>query len=242
VMSKSKGNTIAPDDVIKEYGADTLRLYILSVAPPEMALEWSDETIAGSHRLILRVWRFVDRHAEAVRGAGRETPAELPAAVREARRRVHQTTQRVTQDVDRLHLNTAVSAFHELVNELYRLEGDLASEAGRPVLREAVETLLTLLNPFVPHVTEELWARLGNREALLDRSWPVADAAVAREDTIEMAVQVNGKVRGRIEVAPDEADEPVQTLALQAVAAHVEGKTIQKVVVVPRRLVNVVVR
>jgi leucyl-tRNA synthetase len=237
---------VAPDDVIAEYGADTLRLYILSVAPPEMPLEWSAGSIAGSHRLVQRVWRLVDRYTAAFAAEPPSTPpAPLAGAARELRRKVHQTIQRVTEDVDeRLRLNTAVSAFHELVNEVYRLEDEVSGGAARAVLREAIETLVLLMNPFTPHVCEELWSRLGGRTSLVSHPWPVADPEVAREDAVELAVQVNGKVRGHIMVPREAGEEEVRRLALEEsrVSSHVAGRQIVKLVVVPGRLVSVVVR
>ena len=246
VMSKSRGNTIAPDDVIREWGADTLRLYILSVAPPELHLEWSAESISGSHRLIQRVWRLVDRHAPGLTAEGRSAlPADPSAAARDLRRKVHQTILKVTEDVDeRIRLNTAVAAFHELVNELYRLEPEVASGPSRAVLREALETLVLLLAPFTPHVCAELWAMLGHREGVVDCTWPQADVTAAREDTVELAVQVNGKVRGHITVPREAPEENLKRQALEEpkVKEYLAGKEIVKVVVVPRRLVSVVVR
>jgi len=246
IMSKSKGNTVAPDEVIKEYGADTLRLYILSVGPPEMALEWKADAIEGSHRLIQRVWRLMDRHAEALAAGGRApTGASTSDAARTLRRKVHQTIQKVTDDVDeRIRLNTATAALHELVNELYRLEADLHGEADRPALREALETLVLLMNPFTPHVCEEMWRRLGHPHGLVDQAWPWADENVAREDELELAVQVNGKVRGRITVAREAGDDEVRRRALAEpkVAEHLAGREVVKLVVVPGRLVSVVVR
>jgi leucyl-tRNA synthetase len=246
VMSKSKGNTVAPDDVIAQYGADTLRLYILSVAPPEMPLEWSAESIAGSHRLVQRVWRLVDRYAAAFAGeASLPLPDEMSGPARELRRKVHQTVQRVSEDVDeRLHLNTAVSAFHELVNEIYRLEEEVAQGPARVVLREAIETLVLLMNPFTPHVCEELWSRLGHQDSLVKHPWPLADAEAAREDKVELAVQVNGKVRGHITVPREAGEDEVRRLALEEtrVSPHLAGKQIVRLVVVPGRLVSVVVR
>ncbi len=242
IMSKSKGNTVAPDDVIAKYGADTLRLYVLSVAPPEMPLEWSEEHIEGSFRLIQRVWRVLDRHAEAL---AREPRGRIPAVVggpaRDLRRKVHQTIQRVTSDIERIHLNTAVAAFHELVNEIYRLEAEVAQG---PVLREALETLILLLNPFTPHVCEEMGRRLGRAEGLVRAPWPAADEAAAREDAVELAVQVNGKVRGRITVPREAGEEAVRGRALEEprVAEMIKGKEVVKVVVVPGRLVSVVTR
>jgi leucyl-tRNA synthetase len=246
VMSKSKGNTVAPDTIIAEYGADTLRLYILSVAPPEMPLEWQDEQIEGPHRFVQRVWRLLDRHADAFSQALRERiPAELTPAGRDLRRKVHQTILRVTDDIEgRLKLNTAVSALMELLNEISRLEPELGSGPMRPVFQEALETLVLLLAPFAPHVCEEMWMRLGRRFSVTDRNWPVADPALAREDVIELAVQVNGKVRGRIAVGREAGEEAVKQLALgePKVKEHVAGKEILKVVLVPGRLVSVVTR
>jgi leucyl-tRNA synthetase len=244
VMSKSKGNTIAPDDVIARYGADTLRLYILFAGPPELAMEWSESGIEGPHRFLQQVWRLVDRHAAALAREPRASlPAELPAAARDLRRKVHQTIERVTRDVEeRIQLNTAVAALMELKNEIQRLESEVAGGAGREVLREALETLLLLLNPFTPHVCEELWARLGNQGGLVRAAWPSVDAAAMREDAVELAVQVNGKVRGRIVVSKAASEDQIraQALAEPRVAEHVQGKEIRKFVVVPGRLVSMV--
>jgi leucyl-tRNA synthetase len=246
VMSKSKGNTVAPDDVIAEYGADTLRLYILAVAPPEMHMEWKADGIEGERKLLQRVWRVVARHAAALAAEPRvPMPAEPTPAARALRRKVHQTVQRVTADIEeRIHLNTAVAAFHELVNELYRLEPEVSEGPSRAALREALEVLVTLMNPFTPHACEEMWTRLGHASGLVDQRWPVADAAAAREDEVEIAVQVNGKIRARITVAADAAEETVRARALEEprVMEQVAGKELVKLVVVPGRLVSVVVR
>jgi leucyl-tRNA synthetase len=244
VMSKSKGNTVAPDDIVGRYGADTLRLYVLSKASPEDPLEWGDEDISGVNRFLLRVWRLVDRHAETFAAEIRAPlSAEPGPAARALRRKVHQTIQKVTEDVeDRIKLNTAVSALIELVNEMYRLEPEVEKGLDRPALREALEALVLLLSPFAPHVAEELWMRLGRRFSIVDRPWPVADAEVAREDEVEMAVQVNGKVRERITVPQDAVEDQVRARALAAITHLLDGKEVQKVVVVPGRLVNVVAR
>jgi leucyl-tRNA synthetase len=244
VMSKSKGNTVAPDDIIGRYGADTLRLYVLFVAPPEMALEWADEQIEGPHRFLQRLWRLVDRHADALKSDIRSPiPAELPEPARALRRKVHQTIARVTEDIEeRIHLNTAVAAMMELLNEVLKREADVAEGPLRPVLREAIETLVLLLSPFTPHVCEEMWERLGRRFSVVDRNWPTWSTEVAREDDVELAVQVNGKVRTRVTVPRDLPAEDVKARALSAVQEHVAGKTIVNVVLVPGRLVNVVVK
>jgi leucyl-tRNA synthetase len=231
---------------VKQYGADTLRLYILSVAPPEMPLEWQDGQIEGPSRFVQRVYRLVDRHAGAFAGELRErVPGELSGPARELRRKVHQTILRVSDDVEhRLKLNTAVSALMELVNEIYRLEPEVAAGPMRPVFQEALETLVLLLAPFAPHVCEELWMRLGRRFSISDRNWPVADPALAQEDVVELAVQVNGKVRGHITMPRDAKEEDVKKRALEEpkVKELLDGKQIAKLVVVPGRLVSVVLR
>jgi leucyl-tRNA synthetase len=248
VMSKSRGNTIAPDDVIARYGADTLRLYILFAGPPELAMEWSETGIEGPHRFLQQVWRLVDRHAAALAGSPRgprseSLPESLPEAARELRRKVHQTIEKVTRDVEeRIQLNTAVAALMELKNEVQRLESEVSSGPGPAVLREALETLVLLLNPFTPHVCEEMWRKLGHERGLVHAAWPAFDAAATREDAVELAVQVNGKVRGRVVVARETPEDGIRKTALAAVASHVEGKQVAKVVVVPGRLVSVVVK
>jgi leucyl-tRNA synthetase len=246
VMSKSKGNTVAPDDIVKQFGADTLRLYILSVAPPEDALEWNDKNIAGVHRFLHRVWSLLDRHAAAIAGETRTpVPAELTPGARALRRKVHQTIRRITDDVEeRLKLNTAVSALIELEHAIADAEPGLGAGPERPVFREALEVLVLLLSPFAPHVAEEMWERLGRRFSIVDRNWPVSDAAIAREDELQLAVQVNGKVRGHVTVPAGLPEDEVKQRALAEprVAEHLAGKQIVKTVVVSGRLVSVVVK
>jgi leucyl-tRNA synthetase len=246
VMSKSKGNTVAPDSIVGRYGADTLRLYILNVAAPEDPLEWNDENIAGVQRFLHRVWRLVDRHAAEIASEIRAPlPERLEPDARALRRKVHQTILKVSEDVEeRFKLNTAVSALIELEHAVADAESELARGPARPVFREALETLVLLLSPFAPHVCEELWQRLGRRFPLVDRNWPVADAAVAREDELELAVQVNGKVRGRIRVPRATDEQEIRRRALEDanVKEHVGGRELVKVVVVPERLVSLVVR
>jgi leucyl-tRNA synthetase len=238
---------VAPDAVVAEYGADTLRLYILSAAPPEMPLEWSAAGIAGPHRFLHRVHKIVTRHAEALRGVSPFTSRPLPETAQLVRRRVHQAIQRVTTDIDeRLHLNTAVASFNILLNELESLEPKLGSdEASRSVWREALETLLLLLAPFTPHICEELWSTLcQERGSIVDAAWPKADAEAAREEAVELGVQVNGRVRARIVTTPDadEASVRAQALAHPKVREQIDGKHVVRVVVVPGRLVNVVIQ
>ena len=228
VMSKSKGNTIAPDDVIKRYGADTLRLYILFAAPPELSMEWSETGIEGPHRFLQRVWRLVQKHATTGRPprADLSGPSESGAALR---RKVHQTIARVTGDIDeRIHLNTAVAALMELTNETYRLEESLTGVSDEAALAEALDTLVLLLSPFAPHACEQMWLDLGHPKSLVDEPWPKPDEGAMRETSMEVAVQVNGKIRARVQVpaGADEAAHKAAALRDPSVKAHVDGKTL----------------
>ncbi|MBK5254810.1 MAG: leucine--tRNA ligase [Vicinamibacteria bacterium] len=243
VMSKSKGNTIAPDDVVKRYGADTLRLYILFAAPPELSMEWSETGIEGPHRFLLRVWRLVQKHA-AARSPDRDF-GELSRNGLALRRRVHQTIARVTADIDeRIHLNTAVAALMELTNDIYRLEERLEGASDAAALCEALDALVLLLSPFAPHACEQMWSDRGHPKSLVDEPWPSADETAMREDVTEVAVQVNGKIRGRVLVpsGADEAAHEALALAEPGVEAHIDGKTLVKAIIVPGRLINLVVK
>jgi leucyl-tRNA synthetase len=249
VMSKSKGNVVDPDAMLEKFGADALRLYVMFVAPPEKEVEWTDSGLEGSFRFLARVWRLVERWVPFL---GQSTDTAALAAVsdvadRAVRRRTHDTVRRVTVDiVERQQLNTAVSAMMELVNELYALgEPGAAPASGRvATVREGIEALVRLLAPFAPHTCEELWAELGHANGLAAATWPVFDAAVAKADEVEVAVQVNGKVRARLTVAADIADDDLQRLALAdpQVTPHMAGKSLAKVVVARGRLVSIAVR
>ena len=247
VMSKSKGNVVDPDSMIAKYGSDALRLYVMFVAPPEKEVEWSDSGLEGSFRFLARVWRAADQWREQVvaSGGGPIDHASLTAAERGMRRKTHDTIRRVTQDIDvRQQMNTAVSAMMELVNELYLFtdKGERSPQAAK-VAREAIEALIVMLSPFSPHTMEELWQMYGHAEGLAGASWPAFDATVAKAEELEIPVQVNGKLRGRVTVAPDIDDQALEALALADphVQAHIAGKTIRKVVIAKGRLVSVVV-
>jgi leucyl-tRNA synthetase len=261
VMSKSKGNVVDPDDMIQKFGADALRLYVMFVAPPEKEIEWTDSGLDGSYRFLARVWRLVDSVCETIGGDGIPGPdqADLNGDERALRRKTHQTIKRVTGDLDpRVHLNTAVSAMMELVNELYAFcsrtqcgpgagEPERVGAVARPgtvaVLKEAIEALVRMLSPFTPHMAEELWEMLGHGGGIVAAGWPAYDEAVAKADQIVVPVQVNGKVRGRITVDADAAEDDLRALALAdpAVQAHIAGKDVKKVVVAGGKLVSVVV-
>ncbi len=260
VMSKSKGNVVDPDDMIATYGADALRLYVMFVAPPEKEVEWTDSGLEGAYRFLSRVWRMVDHVTPAIRSAGSPAALDLDPQERALRRKTHATIRRVTDDLDpRVHLNTAVSALMELVNELYAFadthgirptgrEGDPPATIDRPasaaVVREAVEALVLMLSPFAPHLGEELWERLGHDGGVVRAGWPRSDEAAAREEAIEIPVQVNGKVRDRVTVSVEATEQEIQTVALAArgVRAHLEGKQVVKVIVARGRLVSIVVK
>jgi leucyl-tRNA synthetase len=249
-MSKSKGNVVSDDYVREKYGADTGRLFELFAAPPEKDLEWNDQGIEGASRFLNRVWRFVIAHLEAIKTAPAKTPSPLSDAGRVFRRTIHETIQRVTDDIEReFHFNTAIAAVMELVNALQAFEasavaGDGTTPEHAALIREAVETTLHLLGPFCPHVTEELWQQLGHRESLFKQRWPVADPGALQKTQVTVVVQVDGKVRGRLQVGVDVADDQVRQLALadERVKPWVERRRVDKVVVVPNRLVNIVTR
>jgi len=241
-MSKSKGNVVAPEDMIAKYGCDTLRAYILFMAPPDKDLEWSFEGLDGMFRFLSRVWRFVGESAdEAATDTG--TYGGDDTAAKKLHREMHRAIAKVTEDVVRFQFNTAISALMELTNAAYEYRREVAVESRDAALVRSVAGALTLLAaPFVPHIAEELWrVVLGHATSVHIAAWPAFDAAACLADEIELAVQVNGKVRGKIVVGADMAEDEVIAHALEAVAAHTDGKVVKKVVVVARKLVSVVV-
>ena len=240
-MSKSKGNTVDPQSLVEGHGADTARLFMMFAAPPDQALEWSDEGVEGANRFLRRVWRAVRDFTEA--GPVPPVPAEMPDdESRDLRRKVHETIAKVTGDMAERHtFNTAVAAVMELVNALYKYEAG-EDEARRGVLGEALEAVVVMLSPVVPHITHTLWQALGHGEPVVDAAWPEVDESALARDTQTLAVQVNGKVRGELEVAADADQAAIEADALAEpnVARHLEGKTVKRVIVVPGKLVNVV--
>ncbi|MBI2216542.1 MAG: leucine--tRNA ligase [Candidatus Rokubacteria bacterium] len=248
-MSKSKGNVVDPDDLIRTLGADTARLFSLFAAPPEKDLDWNDRGVEGGARFLNRIWRFAVGHADVLRAAARRCETPSTDAGRQFRRTIHETIQRVTGDIERdFHFNTAIAAVMELVNALHAFEA--ASADAMPateraaLLREAVEAVLLLLGPFCPHVTEELWQRLGHTESVFKQRWPEADGTALAREEVTVVVQVDGKIRSRLSVDVNASDADVERLALadDKVKPWVGSRRIDKVVVVPRRLVNVVTR
>jgi leucyl-tRNA synthetase len=241
-MSKAKGNTVDPQQLIDRYGADTVRLFMMFAAPPEQALEWSDEGVQGAHRFLKRFWHAI--HAHAANGS---TPPLDPRALTETqkdmRRKTHLTIAKVGDDVGRRYtFNTAIAAVMELLNTLNRFED--SSPDGRAVAGEALDAAVLLLSPIVPHISHRLWHVLGHDTAPVDERWPAADESAMVQDVIEIVVQVNGKLRGRICVAADANKDVIARLAMEDenVRRFIADKTIRKTIVLPeRRLVNVVV-
>ena len=245
-MSKSRGNVVDPDDLIRRYGADTTRLFTLFAAPPEKDLEWNDKGVEGCFRFLEKVWRLLMPRAASLRSAPLPAARDGALDARRAalRRKVHQTIDRVTTDVDRrLHLNTPVSSVMELLNEASEFVRE-ECEGDAPFLKEAGRAMALLLQPFAPHISEEIWEALGGQGSVLREAWPVADPAWLREDLVEVVVQVNGRLRGHVR-APVDADE-AQVMALatddERIASHIHGKEIRKTIYLAGRLLNVVVR
>ncbi|MCS1350407.1 leucine--tRNA ligase [Mechercharimyces sp. CAU 1602] len=239
-MSKSKGNVVGPLEIIERYGADTARLFILFAAPPERDMEWSDAGVEGSYRFINRVWRMVEQHHSLFQGT-RSHPVLTDKAAQSLHRLTHQSIKKVTDDIEeRDQYNTAVSAIMELVNAIYLYP----EEADRGTLADAIESTLLLLAPFVPHVTEEMWSRLGHTTSIHKESWPSFDPTALVQNEVELAVQVNGKVRSKVVVAKEASQEEIEkrVLADERVQAQVEHKTIRKVIVIPGKLVNIVAK
>jgi leucyl-tRNA synthetase len=246
-MSKSLGNTVSPDEMVARYGADAARLYSLFAAPPDRDLDWQDSGIEGIQRFLSRVYRFVVRNARPDHPEWRKpVPSELPPQARAIQRKLHQTIKRVSDDFQgRWHFNTCISAIMELVNVLYGAEEAIAQNAvPAPFLADVQRNLVLLLAPFAPYLAHELWEMLGEKGNLLKASWPKFDAALAKEDELEIPVQVNGKLRSRIVVSADATEETVLegALADEKVQALIAGKQIVKKIYVPGKLLNIVVK
>ena len=243
-MSKSKGNTVDPQSLIDQYGADTVRLFTMFAAPPEQSLEWSDEGVAGAHRFLRKLWKAVATHLEKCSAGGLDKTADLSTLtgqLRDLRRKTHETIAKVSNDCGvRQTFNTAIAAVMELLNEVGRLKG--GSPLALAVEREALESAVLLLAPMVPHICHQLWNELGHEGAVIDAQWPSVDETALVRDSIEMVVQVNGKVRAKITVAADatQSDIEARALAEENVTRFTDGLSVRKVIVVPKKLVSIV--
>ncbi|QNB46184.1 leucine--tRNA ligase [Thermanaerosceptrum fracticalcis] len=240
-MSKSKGNVVSPEEIIKKFGADTARLFILFAAPPERDLEWSDQGVEGSYRFLNRVWRLVYHYQKELQEI---KPQDiLSPEDKDLRRLVHGTIKKVTEDVEqRFNFNTAISAIMELVNGLYQYKE--RPNQNLSLVKEAIDALLLLLAPFAPHITEELWEAVGNKDSIHKQSWPVYSEEALIADEVEVVLQINGKVRDRLVVPAqlDRAELEKAVLAMDKAKAAIEGKEIVKIITVPGKLVNIVVK
>ena len=244
-MSKSKGNVVSPDEMIARYGADAARMYALFAAPPDRDLDWQEDGVAGISRFLSRVYRFVMRHAELARGVS-PAVSDAPPAATALLRKLHQTIRKVTQDFGgRWHFNTSIAAIMELVNELTAADAAIAEGKIPPAtLASILESLVLMLAPFAPHLAAELWEQMGRTDGILRHPWPKFDEALAREDEIEVPVQVNGKLRGLVRVPLDASRDALEAAARadEKVQAALAEKTVVKVIVVPGKLINFVVR
>jgi leucyl-tRNA synthetase len=243
-MSKSKGNIVDPEDMIKRYGADTTRLFSLFAAPPEKDLEWQEEGVEGGYRFLHRVWRLVDELKDTIAGeSSLAAAADLSPELVDLRQKTHKTIKKVTEDIERFHFNTAIAAIMELVNHIYQIkEGIEATSQAKSVWREIAEALIVLLSPFCPHVCEELWEALGHGESVIKASWPLYDPEAIVEEEVIVVVQVNGRLRDRLRIPVSAEEEKVKALALASpkVRRHIEGKEVTKTIFVPKKLVNIV--
>jgi leucyl-tRNA synthetase len=243
-MSKSKKNVVDPEYLIEKYGADTARMFCLFASPPEKDLDWSDQGVEGSARFLNRVWRLFDeQHLRVQDIEPFPFGITLEGDQKSLRQKIHKAIKKVTEDIERFHFNTAISAIMELVNEIYvSAVKDGPDESSRRVMRESLETAVVLLSPFVPHFAEELWEALGNRNSIIKTQWPEYDPEAVLEEEILIVIQVNGKLRDRMTIPVSYGEEEVKAWALKSerIRKLVEGKEIKRVILVPKKLVNIV--
>ena len=240
-MSKSRKNVVDPEAIMDSYGADTARLFMLSDSPPERDIDWTETGVEGAWRYLNRLWRMVAEPALALPPPNGPMPRKLGAVAREVRQATHRAIAATTGDFERFHFNRAVARVRELSNALARLDGGGRDAAW--VLREGLETVVRLIGPMTPHIAEELWQALGHETLLADTPWPEAEAALLSDETVTVAVQVNGKLRSTLELATDAGDAAARAAALAdpAVVRAIDEKPVRRVIVVPNRIINVVV-
>ncbi len=240
-MSKSKGNTVDPEHLIAEYGADTVRLFVMFAAPPEQSLEWSDSGVEGSFRFLKRLWRQVHLHTSSVNAVPALDKQNLSSAEKDLRRQLHHAIEKVTDDIGRRHhFNTAIATNMELLNSLAKFDAQGHNAAA--VRQEVLEAIALMLYPIAPHICQKLWLALDKTEDI-NQLWPTVDAAALVQDEVQMIVQVNGKLRGKIKVATDASKDVIEALALaeENVARFIDGKPVKKLIVVPKKLVSIVI-
>jgi len=249
-MSKSKGNIVDPDEIVNKYGADTARLFTLFAAPPDRDLEWSNEGVEGSSRFLTRVWRLAYQIVSQLEKSG-NINAKLPSVdnlgpkSRDVRRVVHAALKKVTDDIgERFTFNTAIAAIMEMINAIYELKDDVFSENfGPAVLKEALEILTIMLAPFAPHITEEIWHEIGHSDSVHEQVWPDYDENALVVKSIEIAVQLNGKVKDRITVGVEDDEKTVLEIAMknEKISSAMEGRQIKKSIYISGKLLNIVI-
>jgi leucyl-tRNA synthetase len=248
-MSKSKRNTVDPDDIIRDYGADVARWFMLSDSPPERDVEWTERGVQGAWRFSQRLWRLVGEAAEIAQLAPAERPEQFSPAAFALRKAAHRALAAVTADIEKLHFNVCVAQIYEFANILNEFIGNIDTETGgiaqdlRWAMREAVNILVQLFHPMMPHLAEECWAALGHDGLVAQAAWPTVEPALLIENTVTLPVQINGKKRAELTVARDASSAEIEAavLALDAVKQALQGKPPKKVIIVPQRIVNVVV-
>jgi len=247
-MSKSKRNTVDPDDIIAAYGADTARWFMLSDSPPERDVNWTEQGVQGAWRFVQRLWRLAGEVAEIGATAPAEKPATFAPAALKVRKAAHRALAKVSDEIEKLHFNVCIAAIYELANALDAAMAEIGSDgpAGPDfawALREAADIMVQLFHPMMPHLAEECWAALGHKTLVAEAIWPRVDPSLLIEDTITLPVQVNGKKRADVTVPREAGKDQIETavLALDAVKRALDGKHPKKVIVVPQRIVNVVV-
>jgi leucyl-tRNA synthetase len=242
-MSKSKGNSVQPDELIAKYGSDTYRLYTLFIGPPERDAEWDDRAVEGAFRFLNRVWKLFQEVTHKSDFSAGSPPQAVTEADKEVRRKTHQTIHKITNDLTSgFKFNTAVSAMMELINELYDYKDKPGAQT--PLLRESLEALVRLMGPFTPHVAEEMWKSLGKGEYLLQAGWPKHDPALMKSDVVEIAIQVNGKVKTRLDVPVGLDEKAVRELPRnhENVGKFIAPENIIKVIWVKDKLANFIVK
>jgi leucyl-tRNA synthetase len=243
-MSKSLGNVVAPSDIQARYGSDTARLFILFAAPPEKELDWSDEGVEGSYRFLNRVYRLVNEYINDIRGDETEFPEPVcsNSADKSLNLMLNSSIKKVTEDAGgRFNFNTAISSIMELVNEMYKYKN---GEINKPLFNKAIETLLVLLNPFSPHLTEELWNQLGHEDRLYNHTWPEYDESALVKDEVQVILQINGKLKDKLMMPNNSAKEVVEEAARASdrFKEAVSGREVVKVIYVPNKIINFVVK
>ena len=242
-MSKSLGNTVDPEEMIQNYGADTVRLFMMFTSPPEQSLEWSDTAINGSYRFLKKLWKLIKTHQDSIKDIpGISSNEKFNGNQNKLRRKTHQTISKVTDDIGRRYtFNTAIAAVMELVNEVSAFNVD--DELDRQVIKEAIESILLLLSPIVPHICHQLWLDINHDQPIIDARWPKFDSSLLKSETSLIVVQVNGKLRSKLEVDASISEDELKSMALsdEKVVRFIDGNEIKKIIVIPEKLVNIVV-